>query len=104
MGQDEKEQSQANSGYSQLTRNFRLIDDDFMTLVFGGNIEGTQLLLRIILDDPELIVTETTGQFEIKNPNGRSVRLDIHAVDSNGENLTSKSNELIEALVRSAHV
>ncbi|MCD7955295.1 MAG: PD-(D/E)XK nuclease family transposase [Lachnospiraceae bacterium] len=86
MEQNEKEQSQANSGYNQLTRNFRLMDDDFMTLVFGGNIEATQLLLRIILDDSELVVTETTGQFEIKNSNGRSVRLDIHAVDSKGEN------------------
>ncbi|MCD8019783.1 MAG: Rpn family recombination-promoting nuclease/putative transposase [Clostridiales bacterium] len=86
MRQNEKKQSQKKSGYNQLTRNFRLIDDDFMTLVFGGNIEATQLLLRIILDDPELIVTETTGQLEIKNPNGRSVRLDIHAVNSKGEN------------------
>ncbi|MCD7736995.1 MAG: Rpn family recombination-promoting nuclease/putative transposase, partial [Lachnospiraceae bacterium] len=69
----------------QMMQKFRLMDDDFMSLVFGGNIEATQLLLNIILEDPDLRVTETTGQFEIKNPNGRSVRLDIHAINSKGE-------------------
>ncbi|MCD8099236.1 MAG: PD-(D/E)XK nuclease family transposase [Oscillospiraceae bacterium] len=86
MGQSERAETQTSSEYIQLTKNFRLLDNDFMTLVFGGDIETTQLLLRIILNDAELIVTETTGQFEIKNSNGRSVRLDIHAVDSKGEN------------------
>ncbi|MCD7733364.1 MAG: PD-(D/E)XK nuclease family transposase [Oscillospiraceae bacterium] len=71
--------------YDSMTDRFRLMDDDFMTLVFGGNIEATQLLLRIILDDPKITVIETIGQFEIKNQNGRSVRLDIHAVDANGQ-------------------
>lgn len=74
------------TGQNQLMKNFRLLDDDFMTLVFGGNIESTQLLLNIILEDPNLTVTETTGQIEIKNPNGRSIRIDIHAVDGNGRN------------------
>ncbi len=64
---------------------FCLMDDDFMTLVFGGNIETTQLLLRIILSDLNITVIETVGQYEIKNPNGRSARLDIHAVDANGQ-------------------
>ncbi|MCD7847566.1 MAG: PD-(D/E)XK nuclease family transposase [Oscillospiraceae bacterium] len=71
--------------YEEITSKFRLMDDDFMTLVFGGNIETTQLLLRIILDDSDIAVIETVGQYEIKNPNGRSVRLDIHAVDANGQ-------------------
>ncbi|MCD7732181.1 MAG: Rpn family recombination-promoting nuclease/putative transposase [Oscillospiraceae bacterium] len=71
--------------YEKITSQFRLMDDDFMTLVFGGNIEATQLLLNILLEDSSLTVIETVGQFEIKNPNGRSVRLDIHAVDANGQ-------------------
>lgn len=71
--------------YNEISEKFRLMDDDFMTLVFGGNIEATQLLLRIILEDSNLTVIETVGQFEIKNPTGRSVRLDIHAVDANGQ-------------------
>ncbi len=74
------------TGYDQMTEKFRLMDDDFMTLVFGGNIEATQFLLRIILEDPDLTVISTTGLFEIKNPNGRSVCLNIHAIDSDGQN------------------
>ncbi len=75
-----------NDGYNQMMDMFRLMDDDFMALVFGGNIEATQFLLRIILEDPGLSVIETIGQFEIKSPNGRSIRLDIHAVDGKGQN------------------
>lgn len=43
---DQSEKEQANSGYNQLTRNFRLLDDDFMTLVFGGNVEATHKFSR----------------------------------------------------------
>jgi len=71
--------------YLQIIKEFCLMDDSFMTLFFGGDIETTQLLLRIILEDSEITVTETVGQYEIKNPNGRSARLDIHAVDANGQ-------------------
>ena len=34
----------------QRIRGFRLIDDDFMNACFDDNIEGTELLLRIILN------------------------------------------------------
>ena len=36
----------------QRIRGFRLIDDDFMNACFDDNIEGTELLLRIILNKP----------------------------------------------------
>ncbi|MCD7846519.1 MAG: PD-(D/E)XK nuclease family transposase [Oscillospiraceae bacterium] len=71
--------------YLQIIKEFCLMDDSFMTLFFGGDIETTQLLLRITLEDPGITVIETVGQYEIKNPNGRSARLDIHAVDANGQ-------------------
>ncbi len=71
--------------YLKITSEFCLMDDNFMTLIFGGDIEATQLLLRIVLEDSKITVVETVGQFEIKNPNGRSARLDIHAVDANGQ-------------------
>ncbi|MCC8130196.1 MAG: PD-(D/E)XK nuclease family transposase [Oscillospiraceae bacterium] len=81
----EEEKNSYRERYLQILSEFCLMDDSYMTLFFGGNIETTQLLLRIILEDPGITVIETVGQFEIKNPNGRSVRLDIHAVDANGQ-------------------
>ena len=33
---------------------FRLLDDDFMSRVFDENIECTELILRIILDKPDI--------------------------------------------------
>ncbi|MCD8103774.1 MAG: hypothetical protein LUF35_01925, partial [Lachnospiraceae bacterium] len=66
----------------QRLRGLRLMDDVFLGVVFDGNIEATELLLNIILGRNDMVVTQVVGQREIKNPNGRSVRLDIHAVDS----------------------
>lgn len=68
----------------QRIRGFRLLDDDFMTKCFEGNIECTELVLRIVLDMPDLKVLEVHTQHTEKNLQGRSVRLDIYAVDSRG--------------------
>ena len=64
-------------------KNFRLLDDDFMTKVFDGQAEETALILRIILGKPGIEVLEVIAQKEIKNLQGRSVRLDILAIDEN---------------------
>ena len=64
---------------------FRLIDDDFMTKCFEGNIECTNLLLRIILGNPHITAVSAVTQKTIKNLQGRSIRLDIKATD--GERL-----------------
>lgn len=66
----------------QRLRGLRLMDDDFLGVVFDDNLKATELLLNIILGRNDMIVTRVVGQREIKNPNGRSVRLDVHAVDS----------------------
>lgn len=66
----------------QRLKNFRLLDDDFLTKVFE-DIECVELLLRIILNK-DLKVTEVHSQYNMKNLQGRSARLDIFAVDSNG--------------------
>ena len=63
-------------------KNFRLLDDDFMSKVFENDIECTELLLHIILEKPDLKVQDVQTQYSIKNLLGRSVRLDIHAIDS----------------------
>ena len=64
---------------------FRLFDDDFMTKCFENNIECTELVLQIIMEKSDLKVTEARTQYTIKNLQGRSVRLDVDAVDSKGK-------------------
>lgn len=68
----------------QRLRGFRLMDDDFLSAFFRDNIEDTEFILRIILDKSELKVTSVHAQHELKNLNGRSVRLDVHAIADNG--------------------
>ena len=65
----------------QRLRGFRLLDDDFMTKVIE-DISCAELLLRIILNDEGIRVLEAHSQRGIKNLQGRSVKLDILAVDS----------------------
>lgn len=68
----------------QRLRGLRLIDDDFLSAFFRDNIEDTEFILRIILNKPTLRVKSVHTQHELKNLNGRSVRLDVHAVEDNG--------------------
>ncbi|MCH5213287.1 MAG: PD-(D/E)XK nuclease family transposase, partial [Oscillospiraceae bacterium] len=68
----------------EYIKNFRLIDDDFMKKVFEDK-ECVQLTLRIIMDKPDLIVTEVHTEYEVTNLYGRSVRLDVHATDNAGK-------------------
>ena len=71
----------------QKIKEFCLMDDTFMSRVFDENIECTELILRIILDSPELKVRQVKTQYEIKNLPGHSVRLDIKAEDEFGRPL-----------------
>lgn len=68
----------------QRLRGFRLMDDDFLSAFFRDNIEDTEFVLRIILDKPGLKVQSVHAQHELKNLNGRSARLDVHAIEDNG--------------------
>lgn len=63
----------------------RLMDDDFMTVVFDGDNEITEFLLRILLSRDDLHVKKVTTQKEKRNLFGRSVRLDILAEDTKGK-------------------
>lgn len=71
----------------QRIRGFRLIDDDFMNACFDNNIEATELILRIILNKPDLTVKSVKTQKVMKNLLGRDVWLDIDATDSNNNEL-----------------
>ncbi len=65
-------------------RNFRLLDDDFLTKCFDGDTAAVGLTLRIILDKPDLSVCSARTQVFVENLLNRSVRLDILATDSSG--------------------
>ncbi|MBD5470324.1 MAG: hypothetical protein HDR19_04210 [Lachnospiraceae bacterium] len=64
-------------------KNFRLLDDDFLTKVFEDT-ECVELLLRIILGKDDLKAFEVHSQYNMKNLQGRSARFDVFAVDDSG--------------------
>ena len=63
-------------------RAFRLMDDDFMTIVFSRDPKAAEFLLRIILERDDLTVKSCMSQQEKRNLYGRSVILDIIAEDT----------------------
>ena len=65
-------------------KNFRLMDDVFMTKCFEGDLECTELVLRIVMERPDLKVLSVKVQSPYKNLQGRSLTLDIDATDSKG--------------------
>lgn len=60
-------------------RDFRLMDDNFMSKVFEDK-PSAEFLLRIILNRDDLKVKEVHGQHDLNNIQGRSVRLDMKTV------------------------
>lgn len=66
-------------------KEFRLLDDDFMSKVFEDDYQCMELLLHIITGKSDLKVEEARTQYSIKNLAGRSVRLDIYAKDTAGK-------------------
>lgn len=70
----------------KMIAEMRLLDDSLMTLVFDKNIPVTELLLGILLEREDLRVLEVVAQREYRSPvpKGRSITLDIHAVDADG--------------------
>ena len=71
----------------QRIRGFRLLDDDFLTRCFEGNTACAELVLRIVLEMPELEVIDVHTQVFVENLLDRSVRLDILATDSDGNRM-----------------
>ncbi|MCB6992392.1 PD-(D/E)XK nuclease family transposase [bacterium 210820-DFI.6.37] len=67
----------------QRLRGFRLLDDDFMSKVFEDKA-CSEFLLKIVLDKKDLNVQKVRVQYDVKNLQGRSIRLDIVATDENG--------------------
>ena len=78
------ELDQKNDERMRAISRFTLMDDTFMTQVFSGDTDCTQELLRIILKRNDLKIIRAVTQLTIGNLFGRSVRLDIYAVDEAG--------------------
>ena len=68
----------------QRLRGFRLLDDYFLTKCFEGNTACIELVLRIVLDMPELNVLDVRTQGFVENLLNLSVRFDVLATDSAG--------------------
>lgn len=71
----------------QRLRGFRLLDDDFLTKCFEGEPKYIQLVLRIVLEMPDLVVADVRTQVFVENLLNRSVRLDVLATDSTGRKI-----------------
>ena len=78
--------AQINSELGKVIDDLILFDDDLMSKVFDGNIEATQLLLKIVLQREDISVISVKGQVDMKSPyvKGRDITLDIHVIDGEG--------------------
>lgn len=64
-------------------QNLRLIDDEFMNVVFIDKA-CAELLLRVILEQDDLMAQSVETQRWMQNLHGRSARLDVLAKDATG--------------------
>ncbi len=86
MNQSQRAQQKHQEDLQRL-RNFRLMDDDFLTKCFEHDKAAIQLVLRIVLEAPDLEVLDVRTQVFVENLLNRSVRLDILATDSLGRKI-----------------
>ena len=74
-----------NPEYLALVENFRLMDDNFMSKCLENAPECIELILQIILDKKDLKVVKSQTEYPIKSLQGRGVRFDVFARDSEGK-------------------
>ena len=80
-----KSQEELHQEDLERIQKLRYMDDDFFTVCLADNIEAVQLILRIVLQNEDITVTSVKTQEHLKNLQGRSAVLDVHAVDSDGK-------------------
>jgi hypothetical protein len=73
--------------YLNKIQMLRLMDDDFFNKCMEGSTECVELILHIIMDRTDLKVISAQTQHTIKNLQGRSVRLDVLALDNSGRQI-----------------
>ncbi len=70
----------------QRLRDLRPIDDDFMRCLFKDNIPLAELVLRILTDKQDLVITDCQTQKDMRRLVGaRSICLDAYGTDSAGK-------------------
>ena len=70
--------------YLAEIKRFRLMDDTFMSKCFENAPECIELILQIILGKKDLKVVKSQTEYPIKSLQGRGVRFDVFARDSEG--------------------
>ena len=70
--------------YYQKLSQLRLFDDDFMIVALKSR-ECVECILRIILQDETLKIKELHNQYPLKNLHGKSLEVDILAVNEDDE-------------------
>ena len=71
--------------YLAVIENFRLMDDNFMSKCLENAPECIELMLQIILGKKDLKVVKSQTEYPIKSLQGRGVRFDVFARDSEGK-------------------
>lgn len=69
----------------RIIKRLRLMDDAFFRRCLKDNIPVAECILRIIMEKNDLKILSMQVEYVIPNLQGRSVRLDVHAVDSVGK-------------------
>lgn len=72
------------SKYKKSIAEFCLMDDTFMAVVFGNELQLSEMLLHTIMGNDKIRVITSTGQYAIKNLQGHSSTLDIFCQDEQG--------------------
>jgi len=84
MTDEERREKERQNDLARL-RGLRPIDDDFMRCMFRDNKPLAQFVLRILTGKPDLVVTDSETQKDLKRLVGaRSIMLDVYASDSAG--------------------
>ena len=68
----------------EYIKGFRMIDDDFMKMVFD-NKAAIKELLKIILENDDFEIVTYKVEYVVPNFKGRGIRIDIYAKNSKGE-------------------
>ena len=85
-------------------RRFTPMDDTFMRCMFKDNLPLAQMVLRIILDKDDLVLTHCETQADMKRVTGaRSVCLDAYGTDNTGKKYNIEVQQATEsALIKRA--
>lgn len=78
-------QEQRHQRALHIIKRLRLMDDVFFRRCLKDNIPVAECILRIILEKPDLKILSMQVEYAIPHLQGRSVRLDVHAIDDAGK-------------------